>query len=47
MADRKLEDHPEDLRTLRNILARALGAPEESPPATLWQRLVSWWKGQS
>jgi hypothetical protein len=45
MADRKLEDHPEDFLTLRNLLARALGDPEEEPPpGSLWARLAGWWR---
>ena len=44
MADRKLEDHPEDLRTLRNLVAKAVGASEEPPQVTLWGRAVRRWR---
>jgi hypothetical protein len=43
---RKLEDRPEMLRDLRSLVAKALGAPEESPPVTLWARLVRWWRNR-
>jgi hypothetical protein len=41
---RKLEDRPELLRDLRSLVAKALGAPEESPPVTLWERAVRRWR---
>jgi hypothetical protein len=41
---RKLEDRPEMLRDLRSLVAKALGAPEESPPVTLWERAVRRWR---
>jgi len=31
VSDRKLEDHPEDLRTLRSLLARGLGLRSAYP----------------
>jgi hypothetical protein len=40
---RKQLDYP-DLRDLRSLVAKALGAPEESPPVTLWQRAVRRWR---
>ena len=43
---RKLEDRPEMLRDLRSLVAKAVGAPEESPPVTLWARLVRWWRNR-
>lgn len=43
MSERKLGDHPEDLRTLRNLVAKALGAPVESARPTLWERAVARW----
>ena len=39
VSDRKLEDHPEDLRTLRSLLARGLGLPGESDRPNLWEPL--------
>jgi hypothetical protein len=42
--DRKLEEHPEDLRTLRNLVAKALGLPAEPPRMTLWERAVRRWR---
>ena len=44
MSDRKLEDHPEDLRTLRSLLAKGLGLPAEQPQPTLWERATRRWK---
>ena len=44
MSGRKLEDHPEDLRTLRNLVARRLGLPEESARLTFWDRAVHRWR---
>ena len=44
MADRKLEDHPEDLHTMRDLVAKALGAPVEPRPVTLWERPVRRWR---
>jgi hypothetical protein len=42
--DRKLEDHPEDLRTLRSLLARGLGLPGDPARLTPWERVVHRWK---
>lgn len=44
VSDRKLEDHPEDLRTPRSLLARGLGLPGESDRPNLWERSVRRWK---
>ena len=40
----KLEDRPEMLRDLRSLVAKALGAPEELPPVTLWEHAVRRWR---
>jgi hypothetical protein len=39
---RKELDYP-DLRDLRNLVAKALGAPVEPPRVTLWERAVRRW----
>jgi hypothetical protein len=44
VSDRKLEDYPEDLRTLRSLLVKALGLPAEPPRLTLWERAVRRWR---
>lgn len=41
---RKLKDHPEDLHDLRNLVAKALGAPVEPPSVTLYARVRSLWQ---
>ncbi len=46
MPDRKLSDHPEDLHTMRNLVAKALGQPEVEPEVNLWSRLVRWWRNR-
>jgi hypothetical protein len=42
--ERKLEDHPEDLGTLRDLLAKRLGLPTDPLRPTLWERAVQRWK---
>jgi hypothetical protein len=44
VSDRKLEDHPEDLHTLRSLLAKGLGLSTDPRQPTLWERAVRRWK---
>jgi hypothetical protein len=44
MTLKPLEDRPGQLRDLRALVARAVGAPVEPPQVTLWTRLVRWWR---
>jgi hypothetical protein len=42
---RKLEDRPEQLRDLRELLAKRVGAPREPERASVWARLWKWLRG--
>jgi hypothetical protein len=41
---RKLEDRPSQLRDLRELLAKRVGAPLDPSRRSMWARLVEWWK---
>lgn len=43
MSDPKLEG-PEDLRPLRDLLAKRLGLPTDPARPTLWERALTRWK---